>query len=89
MGAEGQAGAQAPAIDREAASSWAAFKLLRVLNSEEADSIAKMDAAIAYAGLVAHLDEDGIVELAGGQDAQISQVMEVVAAIIAEASPKN
>lgn len=91
MTANDMAGASAPAIeiDREAASSWAAFKHLRVLNDENAEVVDKMDAALAYAGLVAHLDEDGIVEMAGGQSAQISDVMQVVAAIIAEASPKN
>lgn len=95
MGARKTAGATAPAtiedlhIDHEAASSWRAFKYLRVLNDEEADNLAKMDAAIAYAGLVAGIDEAAIVDLAGGEDAQISAVMETVAAIIAQASPKN
>lgn len=95
MGARKTAGATAPAtiedlhIDQEAASSWRAFKYLRVLNDEEADNLAKMDAAIAYAGLVAGIDEAAIVDLAGGEDAQIAAVMETVAAIIAQASPKN
>lgn len=91
MGADKKAGASAPAytIDQEAASSWKAFKYLRVLNDEDSDGVAKMDAAIGYAGLVAHLDEDAIVELAGGEDAQISSVMDIVAQIIADASPKN
>lgn len=95
MGAKGQAGATAPAtiedlqIDVEAAQSWRAFKLLRVLNDETAGGVDKMDAAIAYAGLVAHLTEDEIVDLAGGEDAQIAAVMDTVAQIIALASPKN
>lgn len=95
MGATKKAGATAPAtiedlrIDQEAASSWRAFKYLRVLNDENADNLAKLDAAIAYAGLVAHIDEGTIVDIAGGEDAQISAVMETVAAIIAQASPKN
>lgn len=94
MGATKKAGANAPAtfdieIDRDAAASWDAFKLLRILNDEEADGMAKMEAAIAYAGLVSGLDEDGIVALAGGGSAPISKVMDVVAQIIAEASPKN
>lgn len=89
MGGKSKAGAQAPAIDREAATSWRAFKLMRVLDDPEASSTRKMDAAIAYAGLVAHLDEDGIVEMAGGEDAQIEDVMAVVAGIISEAAPKN
>lgn len=76
-------------IDQEAATSWKAFKQLRVLNDEDADGMAKLDAAIEYAAIVAHLDEDGIVELAGGEDAQISEVMDVVAKIIAKATPKN
>ena len=77
------------AIDHEAATSWAAFKHLRVLNDPDADGVAKMDAAIGYASLVAHLDEDGIVGFAGGESAQVSDVMEVVAQIIAKATPKN
>lgn len=77
------------AIDQEAATSWRAFKLLRVLNDEDADGMAKMDAAIGYAGLVAHLDEESMVELAGGEDAQVTDVMEVVAQIIAKATPKK
>lgn len=91
MAAKESAGASAPAfaIDSKAASSWAAFKLLRVLNDEEASPISKTDAAISYAGLVAGLDEDAIVELAGGEDAQISDVVSIVAQIIAQASPKN
>lgn len=91
MGADKKAGASAPAytIDREAASSWKAFKLLRVLNDGEATAIDKTDAAIAYAGLVAGLSEDEIVDMAGGEDAQIEAVVNVVAKIIAEASPKN
>ena len=60
-----------------------------MLNDEDADNLAKMDAAIAYAGLVAGIDEAAIVDLAGGEDAQIAAVMETVAAIIAQASPKN
>lgn len=91
MGADKKAGASAPAytIDREAASSWKAFKLLRVLNDAESSAIDKTDAAIAYAGLVAGLSEDEIVDMAGGEDAQIEAVVNVVAKIIAEASPKN
>ena len=77
------------AIDRDASTSWRAFKQLRVLNDPEADSMAKMDAAIAYAGLVAALDEDAIVEMAGGEGAQVADVMEVVTQIIAKAAPKN
>ena len=94
-----KAGAGAPAtvvvnghevhVSTEAATSWAAFRLLRTLSAESADNIAKMDAALRYAQLVSNLDEDGLVEVAGGQDVQISDVMDVVAQIIAAASPKN
>ena len=91
MGAENQAGASAPAIeiDHEAAQSWDAFKYMRVMNDEDADGLAKMDAAIGYAGLVSGLTEDDLVALAGGGSAPIAKVMEVVASIIAEAAPKN
>ena len=76
-------------IDRDAATSWDAFKLLRVLNDTESDNIAKMDAALAYAQLVSGLDEDSIVGIAGGGRVQIEEVMAVIAAIIEAASPKN
>ncbi len=76
-------------IDREAATSWDAFRLLRILNDEGAESIAKMEAAIAYAALVSGLTEDGIVEIAGGGSVQVADVVAVVAAIIEAASPKN
>lgn len=91
MGAENKAGASAPAIeiDHEAAQSWDAFKYMRVMNDEDADGLAKMDAAIGYAGLVSGLTEDDLVALAGGGSAPIAKVMEVVASIIAEAAPKN
>lgn len=92
-----KAGANAPAIingievaiNREAATSWAAFKIMRTLNSEDADSFAKMDAALQYAQLVSGLDEDAIVEIAGGVDAGVEAVFNVVAQIIQAASPKN
>ena len=92
------AGASAPAIevngnqvaiDREMASTWDAFKYLRVLNDQDAEGVYKMDAAMGYAALVSGLDEDGLVEIAGGGHAQIAEVMDVVAQIIAAASPKN
>jgi hypothetical protein len=99
MAAAGKAGADAPAtvvvnghevaIDAQAATSWEAFRILRALNSEESDNIEKMDAALRYAQLVSGMDEDALVGLAGGMAAQISDVMEVVAQIIAAASPKN
>ena len=91
MGAENQAGASAPAIesDHEAAQSWDAFKYIRVLGDEDAEPMAKMDAAIGYAALVSHLTEEELVELAGGGSAPIAKVMDVVASIIAEAAPKN
>jgi hypothetical protein len=76
-------------IDQEAATSWRAFKYLRVLNGEDSDAVAKMDAAIGYAGLVAHMSEEDIVELAGGDDAQVADVMEIVTNIISKATPKN
>ena len=76
-------------IDRDAATSWDAFKLLRVLNDPASDNIAKMDAALAYAQLVSGLDEDAIVGIAGGGRVQIEEVMAVIAAIIEAASPKN
>ena len=97
MAATGKAGADAPAtingvevnIDAEAAKSWAAFKIMRALNSEDVDSFAKMDAALKYAQLVSGLDEDAIVEIAGGADAGVEAVFQVVAQIIQAASPKN
>lgn len=76
-------------IDRAAATSWDAFKLLRVLNDPESDNIAKMDAAIAYAQLVSGFGEDELVDMAGGGRAQIDEVMAVIAAIIEAATPKN
>ena len=76
-------------IDRDAATSWDAFKLLRVLNDPESDNISKMDAAMAYAELVSGLHEDELVDMAGGGRAQIDEVMAVIAAIIEAASPKN
>ena len=71
MAAMDKAGANAPAtingvevnIDSEAAKSWAAFKIMRALNSDDVDSFAKMDAALQYAQLVSGLDEDGIVRV--------------------------
>ena len=87
-----KAGAIVPAdlnIDREAAASWDAFKLMRVMADEDADAMAKLDAAVAYAGLVSGLTEDQLVDIAGGGRAPIARVMEVVAAIVAEAAPKN
>ena len=87
-----EAGAIVPAAlnsDRDAAASWDAFKLMRVMADEDADAMAKLDAAIAYAGLVSGLTEDKLVDIAGGGRAPIAKVMEVVAAICAEASPKN
>lgn len=98
MAAKDKAGADAPAIaingvdvviDREAATSWDAFKLLRILNDEDADTFVKMNVAIAYAGLVSRLSEADIVEIAGGGSAQVADVMDVVAQIVVAASPKN
>lgn len=100
MAAMDRAGADAPAasvvingrevyVDQQAATSWAAFKILRMLNSEDADSFAKMDAALQYAQLVSGLPEDAIVEVAGGANAGVDDVFDVVAQIIQAASPKN
>lgn len=92
MSGKNKAGAVVPAdlkIDRDAAASWDAFKLMRVMADEEADPMAKLDAAVAYAGLVSGLTEGQLVDIAGGGSAPIAKVMEVVAAIIAEAAPKN
>lgn len=99
MAAAGKAGADAPAtvvvnghevhVSTKAATSWGAFKILRVLSSEGEDNIAKMDAALAYAKLVSGMTEDELVDVAGGGDVQIEDVMDVVAQIIAAVSPKN
>lgn len=98
MAAKDKAGASAPAveingreiaIDRNAATSWDAFRLLRILNDDDADSFVKMNTAIAYAGLVSGLGEADIVEIAGGGSAQVADVMDVVAQIVVAASPKN
>lgn len=92
MAAKSKAGATsalAIEIDREAAASWNAYKFLRVLNDEDADGGAKLEAALGYAELVAAVDEDGLVKLTGKDNPQMAEVVEVVAAIIAEASPKN
>ena len=76
-------------IDRDAASSWDAFKLLRTLSSKDVDEMAKLEAAIEYAGLVSGLTEDEIADIAGGGRAQVSDVIKVVTEIIEAASPKN
>ncbi len=98
MGTRKKAGADAPAVeingheiffDKDMASTWDAFRCLRILNDEEADAMDRTDAALRYAQLVSGLDEDAIVEIAGGGKTQVADVMNVVAQIIAAASPKN
>ena len=98
MGATKKAGATAPAVvinghdihvDTAKASTWGAFRHLRILNDEDADGVAKLDAALGYAALVSDLDPDAIAEIAGGDTAQMADVIGVAAQIIAAATPKN
>ena len=98
MAANAKAGASAPAIEINGhvvpiidgmASTWRAFMCLKVVSDEAAAGVKKMDAAFEYARLVSGLDDDEIVEIAGGDMAQITDVIGVVTQIMTEASPKN
>ena len=74
-------------IDMGRLQTWRAFKLVRKI--DEGNDLERIDAAVAFAELVSDKDEDAIVEMMGGDDATIMDVVGFSLAIIQAVYPKN
>ena len=75
-------------IDPAVMETWAAFKLLRDLDTAD-DAFAKADATFRLAELVSGLTESDIAERCGGDQADACAVVEYALEIIKAATPKN
>lgn len=74
-------------VDMGRLQTWRAFKLVRLI--DEGNDLERIDAAVAFAELVSDKDEDEIVEMMGGDDATIMDVVAFSLAIIQAVYPKN
>ena len=101
MGAQGTAGEKSPApriievrgfefeVDGEFSQSWEAFKMLREFNRDDLDTFEKLDLSLKLIEGSVGVDEEHLVEMAGGPKAPAVEVIRFAAEIIAAVNPKN
>lgn len=74
-------------IDITKLQTWRAFKLIRMIDN--GNEVEKVDGAVEFAVMVSDKTEDEIVEMLGGDDATVMDVVQFAMAIIMECAPKN
>lgn len=76
-------------VDLEALESWEAFECMAAIASEEAESVAKAQAALDLAYVASGLTKDDIVGRCGGRRAKATDVIGYALEIFRAASSKN
>lgn len=76
-------------VDDEYAQSYAAFKVLRKINSDQVDAFEKLDLSFEFIKGATGCDEAQIVELAGGESTPATDVMQFAVEILSAIDTKN
>ena len=76
-------------VDDEYAQSYAAFRVLRKINSDQVDAFEKLDLSFEFIQGATGCDESQIVELAGGESTPATDVMQFVVEILSAIDVKN
>lgn len=76
-------------VDDEYAQSYAAFRVLRKINSDQVDAFEKLDLSFEFIEGATGCDEPQIVELAGGESTPAADVMQFVVEILSAIDVKN
>ena len=76
-------------VDDDYAQSYAAFKVLRKINSADVDAFEKLDLSFEFIKGATGCDESQIVELAGGESAPATDVMQFAVEILSAIDAKN
>lgn len=76
-------------VDESKFRSWAVFDLMGVISNEDRTPYERVDCMFRLVETVTDLDKAAVIEIAGGENADVQAVFDALAAIIAEAAPKN
>jgi len=76
-------------VNDEFAKSWAALKMYRKFNDDDLDVMDKLDLSFELIRLSTGCGEDAIVELAGGEMAPATEIVNLAAEIVQAINPKN
>ena len=76
-------------VDVDYTQSWAAFKLIRQLGSNDVSDFEKLDLSFKFIERATGVDESRIVELAGGENAPAQSVVMLAAEIVQAIDLKN
>lgn len=76
-------------VDAKKFQSWAVFELIGAINDEGKTPYERTNAMFAIVETCTDLTKADVIEMAGGADADVKAVFDTLAAIIAEAAPKN
>ena len=100
MASATEAGATAPAgalevrgirfgVDKSFTASWRFFDLMRRMSAEGADVFDKVDATFELVEMATGVTKEQIVEAAGGDEAKMSDVAEILSEMAKAVVPKN
>lgn len=76
-------------VDTEFAQSWAAVKLYRKFNDDDVALFDKLDLSFELIELATGRTEDEIVEMAGGENAPATEIVNFAAELVKAIDPKN
>lgn len=76
-------------VDTDYAESYAAFRILRKINSDQVDAFDKLDMTYELIERATGLDEAQMVEMAGGETIPAQDVMQFTVEILAAIDAKN
>lgn len=76
-------------VDASKFQSWAVFEYIGAINDESKTPYERTSAMFGVVETCTDLTKADVIEMAGGADADVKAVFDVLTAIIAEAAPKN
>ena len=76
-------------VDESVFKSWAVFDLIGVINDKAANPYERTNAMFKVVELSTGLGKDDVIEMSGGETAEVTAVFDTLTAIIQEAAPKN
>ena len=75
-------------VNKQRVGSWHMFQLFQRAQ-KAADDFDKIDAVMSIACYITNLEPDEFIERCGGEDAPLTDVLEIASNLIAAAYPKN